>query len=72
MFFVVNTNTADDILPKLIELLFKKFKARREVHPLLVCNTLKKAFQVYFIQVVVIITRITSFVLLPPIPNLPY
>jgi hypothetical protein len=42
MFLVVNTNTADDILPKLIELLFKKFKARREVHPLLVCNTLKK------------------------------
>jgi hypothetical protein len=47
MFLVVNTNTADNIPPKLIELLFKKFKARREVHPLMVCNILKKAFQVF-------------------------
>jgi hypothetical protein len=47
MLFVLNTDTNDGILPKVFELLFHQFKARREVHPIMVCDTLKKAFQVY-------------------------
>ena len=43
MFFVVNMDTAD-MIPKILEPLFQDFKARVEVHPIMVLDDLKKAF----------------------------
>ena len=43
MFFVVNMDTADTI-PKILEPLFQEFKAKVEVHPIMVLDDLKKAF----------------------------
>jgi hypothetical protein len=43
MFFVVNIDSAD-MIPQRIEPLFQKFKARVEMHPIMVLDDLKKAF----------------------------
>ena len=43
MFFVVNIDSAD-MIPQIIEPLFQKFKARVEMHPIMVLDDLKKAF----------------------------
>lgn len=43
MFFVVNMDSAD-MIPKIVEPLFQKFKARVEMHPVMVLDDLKKAF----------------------------
>ena len=43
MFFVVNMDSAD-MIPQIIEPLFQKFRARVEMHPIMVLDDLKKAF----------------------------
>jgi len=43
MFFVVNMDSAD-MIPKVIEPLFQKFKAKVEIHPITVPDDLKRAF----------------------------
>ena len=43
MFFVVNMDSAD-MIPKVIEPLFQKFKAKVEIHPITVLDDLKRAF----------------------------
>ena len=43
MFFVVNMETAD-MIPKILEPLFQEFRAKVEVHPIMVLDDLKKAF----------------------------
>jgi hypothetical protein len=43
MFFAVNMHSAD-MIPLIIEPLFQKFKARVEMHPIMVFDDLKKAF----------------------------
>jgi hypothetical protein len=43
MLFVVNMDLAD-IIPQIIEPLFQKFRARVEMHPIMVLDDLKKAF----------------------------
>jgi hypothetical protein len=43
MFFVVNIDTAD-MIPKVLEPLFQDFKARVEVHPIMVLDDLKRVF----------------------------
>ena len=43
MFFVVNMDSAD-MIPKILEPLFQKFKAKVEMHPIMVLDDLKKAF----------------------------
>jgi hypothetical protein len=43
MFFVVNMDSAD-MIPKILEPLFQKFKAKVEMHPIMVLDDLKKSF----------------------------
>jgi hypothetical protein len=43
MFFVVNLDSAD-MIPKILEPLFQKFKAKVEMHPIMVLDDLKKSF----------------------------
>jgi hypothetical protein len=43
MLFVVNMDLAD-MIPQIIEPLFQKFRARVEMHPIMVLDDLKKAF----------------------------
>src|SRR5215212_12029612 len=43
MFFIVNMDTPDKI-PIILEPLFQEFKAKVEVHPIMILDDLKKAF----------------------------
>ena len=43
MFFVVNMDTSD-MIPMVLEPLFQEFKAKVEVHPIMILDDLKKAF----------------------------
>jgi hypothetical protein len=43
MFFVVNIDAAD-MIPKVLEPLFQDFKARVEIHPIMVLDDLKRVF----------------------------
>jgi hypothetical protein len=43
MFYIVNMDTPDKI-PIILEPLFQEFKAKVEVHPIMILDDLKKAF----------------------------
>ena len=44
MFFIVNMDTPDNKIPIILEPLFQEFKAKVEVHPIMILDDLKKAF----------------------------